>query len=547
MTIVHVRRVLAASVVWAVLSAQMPAVSAPVGRDARAIAVAAGEDLQAALDAAQPGDVITLDAGAVYEGPFMLRTKNGDEWIVVQSSASALLPEGTRVTPADAPKLAILEANGASVIEAEPGAHHVRLVGLEIRPRAGTSTYNLVTWGDGRERSEPALPHDLRIERCYIHGDPAKGTRRGVAMNGRALAVVDSHLSDFKEVGADSQAIAGWSGPGPFEILNNYLEAAGENIMFGGADPSIRDLVPADIQIRRNHLVKPTAWKFDEPGFHGPRWSVKNLLELKNARRVLIEGNVLEQNWADAQNGFAVLFTVRNQDGAAPWSVVEDVQFVNNIVRHSASAINILGRDDNRPSEMATRITIANNLFVGIGDPRWMGPGGGSGRLLQLLAESRDIVVEHNTALQTGNLITVDGGTHARFVYRNNIARHNDYGIIGQGRGIGLDSIGVFMPAAVITGNVFIGGDAGRYPGDNFFAADVGAVGFEDLAGGRYGLSPTSPYRGRGTDRRDVGADMPALLAATAGVVEGVQPATEAPVPCDRTPRLKMAPCPEVK
>ena len=54
---------------------------------------------------------------------------------------------------------------------------------------------------------------------------------------GQYLAVVDSHLADFKEEGADSQAIAGWSGPGPFKIANNYLEAAGENVMFGGADP----------------------------------------------------------------------------------------------------------------------------------------------------------------------------------------------------------------------------------------------------------------------------------------------------------------------
>jgi len=58
-------------------------------------------------------------------------------------------------------------------------------------------------------------------------------------MNSRHTAVIDSHLSDFKEVGADSQAIAGWNSPGPFRIENNYLEAAGENVMFGGADPAI--------------------------------------------------------------------------------------------------------------------------------------------------------------------------------------------------------------------------------------------------------------------------------------------------------------------
>lgn len=84
-----------------------------------------------------------------------------------------------------------------------------------------------------------------------------KGTRRGIALNSRATAAIDSHLADFKEDGADSQAICGWNGPGPFKIVNNYREGMGENVMFGGADPSIRDLVPTGIEIRRNHFAKP--------------------------------------------------------------------------------------------------------------------------------------------------------------------------------------------------------------------------------------------------------------------------------------------------
>src|SRR5439155_6309552 len=96
------------------------------------------------------------------------------------------------------------------------------------------------------------LPHHIVFDRCYLHGDPTKGARRGIAMNSRYAAVIDSYLSDFKEVGADSQAIDGWNGPGPFKIVNNYLEGAGENVMFGGTDPSIADLVPSDIEIRHN-------------------------------------------------------------------------------------------------------------------------------------------------------------------------------------------------------------------------------------------------------------------------------------------------------
>src|SRR5919109_1173848 len=70
---------------------------APTGNT---IAVAAGGDLQAALDAAQPGDVITLQAGATFTGPFTLPKKSGSGWIVIRTSApdAQLPPPGTRIT-----------------------------------------------------------------------------------------------------------------------------------------------------------------------------------------------------------------------------------------------------------------------------------------------------------------------------------------------------------------------------------------------------------------------------------------------------------------
>ena len=61
--------------------------------------------------------------------------------------------------------------------------------------------------------------------------------------------------------GLDTQAICGWNGPGPYTITNNYLEAAGENILFGGADPSIPNLVPSNITVTGNYLTKQLAWE----------------------------------------------------------------------------------------------------------------------------------------------------------------------------------------------------------------------------------------------------------------------------------------------
>src|SRR5438477_13156465 len=85
-----------------------------------------------------------------------------------------------------------------------------------------------------RSTSLANLPHDITFDRCYIHGDPTVGGRRGIAMNGNSIGVVDSYIADFKLSGYDTQALTSWNGQGPFKIVNNYLEAAGENLIFGG-------------------------------------------------------------------------------------------------------------------------------------------------------------------------------------------------------------------------------------------------------------------------------------------------------------------------
>ena len=97
-------------------------------------------------------------------------------------------------------------------------------------------------------------------------------------------------------MGQDSQAICAWNSPGPFVIRNNYLEAAGENIMFGGAASNIAGLVPSDITIEDNFFTKNPSWR-------GTTWTVKNLFELKNARRVLVRHNIMQFNWNGAQAG----------------------------------------------------------------------------------------------------------------------------------------------------------------------------------------------------------------------------------------------------
>ncbi len=81
-------------------------------------------------------------------------------------------------------------------------------------------------------------------------------------------------------------------------------------------------------------------------------WTVKNLLEFKIAQRVLITGNILENNWVDAQTGFAFLVTPRTEYGSAPWVYVQDITFTYNVLRHTASAVNISGLDSGDPQKL---------------------------------------------------------------------------------------------------------------------------------------------------------------------------------------------------
>ena len=500
---------------------------------AATITVPAGGDLQAAINAAQPGDRIILEANKDYFCTCVLPVKSGTAFITIESSRYAEIPVRDFFSKQPAPEVVQMMARVKPFHSTEPsfqtapGAHHYKLLGLDLSPLDGPAT-RVVEFGTHGPIQDTLgeVPNNLAIDKSWIHAGPTQDIQRGVSLNSASTDITNSWITECHGRGYDTQAIGGWNGSGPYKIINNYLEGAGENVMFGGADATVPNLVPTGIEFRRNYVAKPLSWYVNDPSYAGIHWTVKNLFELKNARNVLIDGNVFEGNWTDAQAGRAIAFTPRPSDSGV-WAVVEDVVFQNNIVRNVGSGINLLGADEPpAPTETRLRrVKVVNNVFE-VDGPRF----GSNGAFATVINKTEDVTIEHNTVLQTNQIIVTDYAPNTGFIYRNNIARHNEYGVFGSGVGIGNPALEYYFPGSIFTGNL-IAKEVNApwnveliHPAGNYFPATYTTVEFVDLASGNYRLASSSPYKGKATDGTDPGANIDTLVAALGGATPPPNP-----------------------
>jgi hypothetical protein len=474
----------------------------------RTISVGAGANLQTAINNAARGDVIELAPGAVFNGNFVLPAKAGTGWITIRT-ATSLPPEGVRVTPSSAGNFAKIETpNSMPALRTatSSAASYYRIVGVEFRS-AASMTYAIVDLGDytGTATDPGQLSSDIILDRVWIHGNSSQTIQRCLALNNRRSGIIDSRLSDCHIAGGEAQGIAGWYGPGPFKIVNNYIEGSAENIMFGGADPKFTGMTPADIEIRRNHLMKPLSWR--------GVWSVKNLLELKNARRVLIEANILENNWADGQTGFAVVLKSQNQSGRCTWCVTENVTFRYNRVINSPGGMNILAAqaENGGGAQAANRISIVHNTFENVGRLSQAG----DRRIFQVLGALRDVRIEHNSAFGEDVAVMFDGQPTVRLVLRNNLLTRGQYGIFGSGRAEGSTALSYYAPDGIVAGNAIVAAPSASYPTGNYYPTSTSLLG--SLTDGIM-LSSGSTYWTKATDGTMVGADPSRLQQALSGV-----------------------------
>jgi Putative Ig domain len=540
------------------------------------ITVNSDTNLQTALNAVECGQTLQLQAGATFTGTFTLPAKNCNvnQWIIIRTSApdTSLPTEGQRATPCYAGVASLLgrpayscqnpqnvfakveqQDSGDGPLKLANGANYYRFIGLEITRALGIK-------GAGRLISFQGTADEIILDRSWLHGNPQDETAGGIDINGGTnVAVINSYFSDFHCIAVtgactDAHAVGGGvsdTQDGPFLIQNNFLEASGEAVMFGGGPATA---TPSDIEIIGNHFWKPWQWMKGNPQFiggaDGEPFIVKNHLEMKNAVRVLVEANLMENSWGGfSQNGFGILVCPKNQhtqsgSDVCPICQVTDVTIRYNQVSHAGAGIQLATElsgngKDGAPALAGTRWSLHDLVFDDL-SVKYVG-GGGAFEITNGWPKNplNTITINHVTAfpdptahlMVTGNV--APNQSMYGFVFTNNLVLAARYPVWNAGGGpqscayedVPVTSITKCFTTVTFGNNGLIGTPTqfppSVWPAGNMFPAtpqDVGFVNYNNGDGGNYELLPTSPYKNLGTDGKDLGADIVGLNAALANV-----------------------------
>lgn len=535
--------------------------------------VNSGGNLQTALNNAKCGDTIQLEAGATFSGVFTFPNKSCDDyhWIIVRTSSDdSLLPsEGSRLTPCYAgvaslpgrpafncklvrnvlAKLVINRGGMSGPVAFAPGANHYRLIGLELTRVAGNGlVYALASPTANGATSK------IIYDRIWFHGTTHDETTRGIQLGGGTyIAVIDSFFTDFHCIAGtgactDAQAINGGLSThpmGPYKIDDNFLEASGENILFGGGSST---QTPADIEITHNYMFKPLTWMKGQPGYvggaNGNPFIVKNLLELKNAKRVLFDSNIMENTWGGfSQTGFAILLTPKangtKSNNTCSVCEVTDVTIRNSYIAHMGSAMQISNSlaGGGAPPLDGGRYSIHDVIFDDINGAKFDGmsafaqvsTSGGSPAL-------HDVTINHVTAFPSsssfyiGDVLSEDPKMR-NFVFTNSIITTGRYPIWSTGTGGSSNCAAHDSPLitlnACFAGYTFSHNALMAAPGDfppstwpepNSFPTSESVAEFVNYIEGDFALLSTSPFKDAGTDGKDLGANVTVINTAVANV-----------------------------
>jgi hypothetical protein len=496
------------------------------------ITVDSGQNLQTALnDARQNGtlcDAIRLESGATFTGQFTFPAKSASScFIHIYSSnigdlpvwmnrvnpddltgdcgTSAGLPcvAGSTSTPissnTDDADFATIAASGTAphyAIEMATGAHHFKVVGVEIACTAYCEAL-IRTYPEPDPGGDPGVA-DIIFDRVYVHTNNAVGGTRGFIVYGcDRCAIVNSFIINFWENDSDAQAILVTSYSSVFTALNNYATATGEVIYWDNNLDNIA-LNPTDGYARWNHF----RMNFDWRGHVG--WTnTKNLIETKSSERVLIEANFLSDCWGENAQETCINWKIGDEVDA---KYTANFTFRYNKGIRMGNFIKVCQAGCNGPGLEGERFAIIGNIAEVSGTTYGRDNSQDGMGFYQVIPAGATTIVANNTILNDGRifgLVTTVAGTPSAGIFINNIGNVGDNPLTTA-------EFNAAFPGGSnsYTKNVIVGGTCSNYPAGNECPAAYSNVQFENYNGGvngDYRLASGSPYKGTCPDTYNVG------------------------------------------
>ena len=506
--------------------------------------------LQAAIDAAAAragNSKIRLPSPFPCTSPQGRKHAFAGSWTYIEaiSLPSAEFTRADAAAMTNSPEFQAQGAGGHS-IQFDRGADNYRFVGIKFTSIPNVTTYHLIPCFAKESSVEydtqlSDVPRKLIFDRCLARGnDDGSGVNNGNVRDGIFLnciegAVVDCVVDQIGWTGNESHGIIITNTPGPVKIVNTKIEATGIELFLGGDSPHLGTELgkPTDIEVRRNHFTRRMTWAKSAGTWDGVAGrGIKNIFESKNSRRVLFEGNILENNWADAQTGMAIVIKSGVGNGiTAAGNGSQDITIRHNIIRNSTRCWNFAAVPDEADAIPAKATAAYNNLAYDIG----AFAGQTDGLALLFLQKFDDLYFAHNTlALNIDpapafQMVFPQSPLSARFVCKDNIFGYayifSDGGLIGNAAIQAWAAPG-YVYERNVTYQITDGSIRAMHPqGTNQFCDHIADVGFVDVPNDDYTLSGSSIFKGDGEGGSDPGADVAKVNTATGGV-------TSPPSPC---------------
>lgn len=457
----------------------------------------------------------------------------------------------------------IITPDSQPALKFTTGTSGVRIMGLEITRTPGTGFVSELL----KLENLGAIDH-IVIDRVWCHGDENQDETEACFYTSAIsnIASVDSYYNNFYCISgigvcSDAKAIGGGANTlnsvveTGIKLVDNFFEASGENILYGGGGSNT---VPVDFEVRLNDHFKPRTWNPSDPayngGISGHPFIVKNLFEFKNGQRVLIEGNTFVNNWAQAQNGTAILFTPKNGTNNCLVCLDSGITFRYNWINSAGSVAQlVVAKSDlgffaaggNRYSfhdNVADNLNYATcNCSTGIQTfLMWSDYTTPSSAQVE-----HDVVVNHNTAVYastsgnpgaaiglSGPLIST-GFNMFNMTFTNNVALSGSTGTSNTiGGGIvancaegttGIPELNACWTNYTFGGNCFINNGSVTWPGSNITSLlnqTVTYTNYNNGNGGDYTLL-NNACKGQAIDLLDPGANIPKLISTLSGGSSG--------------------------